>query len=142
MDKWKQAFLNKLGKAQAEWVRAFEDALDNHFAPVYKEYKSFLETNGFKLSIPLREKGRRSFKFELAENAYLLMIFCSASVGEFELECESFVPGQQPTVSRAIARAAELDEKWARQHVQSALDAFVNLLTGQPAQPVEELVAV
>ena len=142
MDEWKRAFLEKLGQAQTQWIGEFENALDTYFVPGFDEYKEFLSDNSFRLSTPLCESGRRSFKFELAENAYLLMIFRSTGVGEFELRCESFVPGNEPVLSKIIARAADMDEEWVTRQVRSALDEFVDLLAGQPVQPVEEPVTV
>jgi hypothetical protein len=130
MDQWKRNFLSKLSQAQSQWSSRFEDALDTHFVPVFDEYKQFLTDNGFRLSTPLNEPGRRSFKFELAENAYLLMIFRSTGVGEFELRCESFVPGSEPALARTTARADELNEEWVTRHTQAALDTFVDSLAG------------
>ena len=94
--------------------------------------------------MPLCEPGRRSFKFELAENAYLLMIFRSSGVGEFELRTESFVPGGEPALNKKLGRVADFTKEWATERVQAALDTFVDLLSGaQQTQPAaEELVGV
>jgi len=142
MDEWKRAFLDKLSRAQTRWVNEFEDALDNRFVPVFNTFKQFLSDNGFRLSTPLRELGRRSFKFELAENAYLLMILRSTGVGEFELRCESFVPGHEPALNKLVTRVADLDTDWAEQHMRTALDTFVSLLVGQQQEEVTEEMAI
>lgn len=141
MDEWKQAFLEKLSRAQRHWTSEFEDALDRHFVPVFEEFKEFLGDNGFRLSTPLREPGRRSFKFELAENAYLLLILRSTGVGEFELRCESFVPGREPALGESVHRVADLNQKWATRQVRAALDTFVDLLAGQPDPAAAEVPA-
>jgi len=140
MDSWKQSFLEKLGKAQSQWVHDFEEALEGKFVPVHQEYEPFLADNGFKLSSPLHEPDRRSYKFELSENAYLLMIFRASGVGEFELRCESFAPGHEPMLTKTVARAGDLDEDWAKRQLQSALDAFVDVLSEDVAEPVAEFV--
>jgi len=143
MDQWKGTFLDKLNQAQAHWVKRFEDALDNNFLPVCDDYKTFLADNGFRFSVPLREPGRRSFKFELAENAYVLMIFRSAGVGEFELHVESFVPGSEPVLTKLTTRVTDLVESWSTQQLRAGLDGFVDLLAGSTkSEPVEELVGV
>ncbi|MGD8450842.1 MAG: hypothetical protein PVJ57_03395 [Phycisphaerae bacterium] len=146
MDGWRESFLDKLNRAQMHWVRQFEEALDKHFVPVFTEFKSFLVDNGFRLSMPLNEQGRRSFKFELAENAYLLLIFRSAGVGEFELRSESFVPGCEPVLSKVVARVADLERTWVTERLQAALGGFVDSLAGvEPPtvpDPIEDVVTV
>jgi hypothetical protein len=89
----------------------------------------------------MRELGRRSYKFELAENVYLLMIFRSLGVGEFEARCESFVPGAEPAFRKSVVRIADVDEDWAREHFQKSLDAFLDLLANETSKQPAELVA-
>lgn len=150
---WKKSFLDKLGQAQSQWIRRFEDSLESAVTPVFDELKTFLAENGFHTSAPLRELGRRSYKFELAENAYLLTIFRSLGVGEFEVRFETFVPGSQPVFRKSVVRITDVDAAWARGQFQSGLDAFVELLAGEkrkeqqgekasPAKSNEELVTV
>jgi hypothetical protein len=142
MDQWKQTFLSKLNQAQSQWIGQFDEALSTHFAPVFEEYRQFLTDNGFRLSVPLRESGRRSFKFELSENAYLLMILRATGVGELELRCESSVPGCDPAQSCSIAAVSEVTAEWVTQKVHGALDTFVDLLNNATPAAAEELVAV
>jgi hypothetical protein len=91
--------------------------------------RTFLADNGFSVSTPLRESGRRSFKFQLAENAYLLVIFRALLVGEYEVRSESFVPGVEPVLKRSSGRLVDVTEEWSSTFFQSSLDEFVNLLT-------------
>ncbi len=142
MDTWKKTFLDKLNRAQGQWVKRFEDAMEEHFVPVFDECRQFLSDNGFRLGIPLREPGRRSYKFELSENAYLLMIFRSLGVGEFELRCESFVPAREPVLDKTVARIADFNAEWATARVHAGLDTFVDLLAGCVPAPVSEEVSV
>lgn len=143
VESWKNDFLDKLGQAKNQWVKQFEDAIKSAVEPAYDNLRSFLADNGFSVSKPMCEEGRHSFKFELAENAYLLMIFRQSGVGEFEVRCETFVPGGDPVLMKAVARLKEVDEEWASQHFQSALDTFVDLLCGRsPADAAEELATV
>ncbi|MGE3181616.1 MAG: hypothetical protein AB7N71_08295 [Phycisphaerae bacterium] len=140
---WKNKFIGKLEQAQNHWLREFESAVDKSVTPAFDEFREFLSTNGFSVSRPLKEEGRRSFKFELAENAYLLVLFRSAGVGEFEIRAESFVPGQEPVLSKAIARVNDLSHDWVIEQFQTALDNFVGLLSGQKFEvESEELIAV
>lgn len=140
---WKKGFLDKLGQAQQQWLREFDNAMDEHVSPAYDEIREFLSNNGFRVSKPLREEGRRSFKFELAENAYVLVLFRAAGVNEFEIRAETFVPAREPVLSKAMARVKDLNIEWAQEQFQTALDNFVGLLSGDELVPEDqELVAV
>lgn len=142
MDAWKRSFLDKLHRAQARCVRQFEAALSDHIEPVVDELAAFLRDNGFRVSSPLQEQGRRSYKFELAENAYLLTIFRFSGVGEFELRSEVFVPGAEPTLTRTNCRIADVDTAWAQRQFREGLDSLVAQLAGEPHERAEELAAV
>lgn len=142
MDAWKRSFLDKLHTAQAKCVKQFEAALRDHVEPVIDELSGFLRDNGFRVSSPLQEQGRRSFKFELAENAYLLTIYRFTGVGEFELRCELFVPGKEPVLQKSVVRVPDVTEAWAQKQFREGLDSFVALLTGDVEEPADELVAV
>jgi hypothetical protein len=142
MDRWKKSFVERLSRAQSQWVARFEKALDEHLAPVLEEYTPFLTDNGFRVSMPLRESSRRSVKFELAENAYVLLVLRSTAVGEFELRRETFVPGAEPQLQRLTGRIGELNRHWFDEQIRTALDAFVDLLAGESPAPVEQLVSV
>lgn len=125
---WQNSFLEKLSQAQSRWLRRFEEVLEDAIAPVFANIKDFLADNGFHVSSPLRELGRRSYKFELAENAYLLVIFRSLGVGEFEARYESFVPGCEPSFKKTIVRVSDVGESWARKYLQTGLDNFIDQL--------------
>ena len=140
---WKKGFLDRLGQAQQLWLKEFEGSLEKFVVPAYEDCREFLGNNGFRVSRPMREEGRRSFKFELAENAYLLVLFRAAGVGEFEIRAECFMPGRDPLLTKAIARVKDLDFNWAAQQFQTALDNFVGLLAGEELSAApEEAVGV
>ncbi|MFO0837247.1 MAG: hypothetical protein U1D55_01880 [Phycisphaerae bacterium] len=138
---WKRQFLDKLSNVQSRWAKRFEETLDATVVPAFSEISPFLRENGFTVSTPMRDEGRRSFKFELIENAYLLMIFRCANVGAFELRCESFVPGAEPRLSKQVCRISEINDEWSRQRFQNSLNAFVELLAGKKENP-EDVVTV
>ena len=143
MDRWKGSFLEKLHKAQAQWAKQFEDTLDQAVVPAFDDLAGFLGDNGFRTSTPLADAGRRSFKFELAENAYLLVIFQSSGVGGFELRWETSMPGAEPILERSVAQVPDIDKGWARDQFQAGLDRFVTLLADKTAaEPCAELTAV
>jgi hypothetical protein len=141
MSEWKQNFSEKLKQVQAHWIQQFDNALDNDVMPAYDDVAAFVRNHDIATSIPMREEGRRSFKFELAENAYLLMIFRSTGIGEFEVRCESFAPGQEPKFAKQKERIADVNEAWAQRRFREALDTFVDHLAGNEV-PVEEEVVI
>ena len=134
MDSWKSQFLDKLRDAQSQCAKQFETALDTFVAPVFDDLSGFLRDNGFQVSNPLNENGRRSFKAELAENAYVLLIFRFAGVGEFEMRTEIFVPGAEPVLERENGRLADIDSDWAQTSFQGCLDRFVDALATQESE--------
>ncbi len=140
MRDWKQSFTEKLGRVQTQWGARLDEALDQHVQPVFEDLTGFLGRHGFTASVPLHEVGRRSFKFELVEDAYVLLIFKSVGLGEFELSCETFVLGTEPKARRVRERIGRLNADWARQEFESTLNAFVELLSGAPVQPEAECV--
>ncbi len=138
MDAWKESFLKKLNHAQSEWNGQFEHAMEKHVDPAFDELRPFLTENGFSVSRPLREQGRRSYKFELAENAYVLVLFRAGGVGEFEVRSEIFVPGKEPQLGKVHARVADITADWAPTQLQKALDQFIESLGGARKQQVDE----
>jgi hypothetical protein len=143
VDNWRRSFLNKLHEAQDKRAGQFEDALDQIVVPVFEDLSGFLRDNEFKVSIPLNEPRRRSFKYELAENAYVLIIFRFSGVDQLELCTETFVPGSEPTLDKSVVRVSDLDSGWAQSLFHNALDRFVERLAGEKApDPSEELATV
>ena len=140
MDGWKKQFIDKLGKAQQSCAQRFEDALDQAFSPLFDDLSTFLRDNGFKVSQPLRENGRRSYKFELAENAYLLVLVRFGGLGDFELRSETFVPGNKPLLRKFVGGMKDLSTPWAEKQFRTALDSFIDQLSGNhsPAASVDE----
>lgn len=142
-DNWKRTFREKLQGALSRCARQFEEALDRAVVPVFDDLAGFLRDNGFDVSTPLSEPGRRSFKCELAENAYVLLIFRFSTVGEFELHTETFVPGAEPILEKSAGRLADIDEDWTRDQLQAGLDRFIDLLAEKTAaEPSEVLTPV
>ncbi len=138
MDAWKQSFVSKLDDARSHWSQHFDNLLESVVAPAFDEFGVFLQNHEFSSSQPMKEPGRRSFKFELSENTYVLLMFRSTGLGSFELRSECFVPGRDSQNDQSDHRVSDLDDGWARGQFQAALDAFVELLSGSQEQSCEE----
>lgn len=148
MADWKSKFSEKLKDVQGRWAKQFDEVLDTKVTPVFDDVAQFVRGHGFKTSVPMSEDGRRSFKFELAENAYLLLIFRAEGVGDFEVSRETFVPGREPRQEVLVERLADITETWSRERFEEALDEFVEQLSHSttsdeaPAEAELEAVAV
>jgi len=142
VNQWKSNFVERLNKAQKQCAKRFESAVDEYVNPAFDELGGFLRDNGFQCSSPLNEPGRRSFKFELAENAYLLMIFRFSGVGEFDVRSEIFVPGCEPVLRKSVGRITDVDGAWSEKLFQESLDSFVRMLSGESAAPLEAELAL
>jgi hypothetical protein len=143
MDGWKNNFVEKLTSVQSQFSKSFEQLMEVHAGKAFEELSSFLRDNGFRCSVPQREQGRRSFKFELAENAYFLALFRFHGIGEFELRAELFAPGSEPQMKKSIVRMDDVDAAWFEKTFRDGLDWFVERLSGKPApKPREEFVEV
>lgn len=140
LEQWKRSFAERLGNVQAQWVGRFRETLDTVVGPVFDDLAVFLRSNGFAATAPLREDGRRSFKFELAEDAYVLLLFKSTGVGEFELSTETFAPGCEPRVTRRKERLGQVSAAWTQREFQTTLNAFLDLLGGGRAPAEAEFV--
>ena len=138
MEEWKKTFVEKLHTAQEKCAQQFEKTLERAVLPVFEQMRSFLRDNDFDVSTPMSERGRRSFKFELAENAYLLVIFRFTGVDEFELRNETFVPGREPILEKFSGRVADIDRDWTENLFEAGLDRFVERLGEAGAEKREE----
>lgn len=129
---WKRNFVERLDEARQGWVNQFDDVLDKQIGSVFQDLAGFVGNHGFKVSTPMQERGRRSFKFELAENAYVLLIFRSTGIGEFEVRLECFAPAAEPILEKSIERLSDADRAWAENRFQNALDLFIRKLSAAP----------
>lgn len=141
MRNWKQNFVDKLNDVKGKWSRQFDQALDDSVMTVFDDMATFVRNHGIATSIPLRDEGRRSFKFELNENAYLLIIFRSAALGEFEFRREIVTPGSEPQFTKSNERLSDVSEKWTRTRFEAALDEFIDQLNRAEVQNLETVAA-
>ncbi len=141
VDQWQQNIAEKLGRLQSVWASQFDTAMESSVLPVFQSLAGFLRENGFATAVPLRDDGRCSLKFELAEDAYLLMFFRSTGLGAFEMRCEAVIPGREPQSQSNTERVTQVNEVWARQEIQAALSTFVDRLSAAYASPTTTKIA-
>ena len=127
-NQWRQTFANRLDGLRSQWVDDFKRRLDSEVEPAFDELAGFVREHGFQTSSPLNQPERRSFKFELNENAFVLLTLSHESMGDVSLRCEYFAPGAQPGDLVHRAPLQDVDRDWATSRFQEALDAFVTAM--------------
>lgn len=125
---WRQSFTRKLEGLRSQWIKNFEEHMRDDVGPAFDEIASFVGEHGFRASSPLVQPDRRSFKFEMTENAYVLMTIRHNSVEEVVVKCEYFAPGADPGEYEVRAGLHEVNRGWAKERFQEALDTFVDAL--------------
>lgn len=130
MDEWRHGFASKIGALQEQWAERFTTLIEGTAEPVFREFADFLKQWNFHISMPRAESTMHSFKFELVEDAYVLIFFRSKGIDAVECEYESSVRGMGATRGERTERAGhEADRKWVEGCFQRALDDFVAKLT-------------
>lgn len=124
--RWQNGFLKRLEELRGDWVKNFEGAISASVEPAFEEVSAFVSKHGFRGVAPLRQSDRRSFKFELAENAYVLVTFRHEGIDDLLATCEYFVPGAQPGCYETRVACADVNREWAVLQFQDALDALVS----------------
>ncbi len=142
---WRDGFVHKLDGLRSQWVDDFKHRVGNEVVPAFDEIATFVAEHGFRASSPVAQPDRQSFKFELAENAYVLMTLSHKSIDEVEMRYEYFTPGAAPGDLERSVQVQDVNRGWATAWFQEALDALVGNLTGEDKAdgPVDlELLAV
>ena len=131
MTDWQKRFSQKLELARSASSEQFEVVADQTLVPAFETFQKFTAQQGVAASAPLVNLGARTFKFALAENAYLLMTFRLSGLDYCELYGEFVIPGRGklPPVHQHI-ELAEVNGAWARRAFEESLDHFVDALVG------------
>lgn len=145
-NQWRDKFVHRLDGLRSQWVDDFKRRLDSEVEPAFDELAGFVGEYGFRTSSPLNQPECRSFKFELNENAFVLLTLSHESMGDVSLRCEYFAPGIQPGDLVHRAQLQDVNRDWATSRFQEALDAFVGAMEtggGKPEASFEQdLVSV
>ena len=101
-NQWRDGFVHKLDGLRSRWVGDFKSRVSSEVVPAFDEISSFVAEHGFRASSPVVQPDRQSFKFEMAENAFVLLTLSHESIGDVLLRCEYFAPGAQPGEHGAV----------------------------------------
>jgi hypothetical protein len=126
MNDWQSLFLQKLAAAKKQWLHRFQKFAADCLEPLFEEFERFASAQGFSVQASPCEPGTRLYKFGLTENGYLLLTFHMRGLHVVAARTEVFVPGQETAKPEDRQRElSDIDELWARQCFESALDSFV-----------------
>ena len=142
MNKWQQGFATKIEGLREQWCRQFDVLATETLEPVFSEFGEFVRQWDFQASAPQTQSAVRTFKFALAEDAYVLVFFRSKGLDAVQWLYEYVVPGQGTGKSRVSETVApDVSRGWAEDCFQTALEDFGAKLAGaerarEPAEPV------
>jgi hypothetical protein len=129
MNDWQKQFKKKLDRVRSAAQERFEQFACEVLSSTFDRVNTFTGEMGVHGSAPLARQGMRTFKFELTENAYVLMTFRATGLDQCEVESEFVVPHAEhlPACESRVA-LLDADEQWARDVFQNALDHFADAL--------------
>lgn len=124
--KWQQEFTSKVNALREGWTSQFEAIGDAQVGPVYQAFSDFARRCELKSSAVPDQQGLRSYKFELCEDAYVMLYFRPRGVDQVECDYECFLPGVgRVSGIKSSAAAANLQKEWVDSCFRMALDDLV-----------------
>lgn len=131
MSNWQAQFARKIDTLKDAALSGFNAMADQALTPVFEEFQAFTDKQGMKSSAPLSQPGVLTFKFQVSENAYVLMAFRQSGIEQCEALAEFAVPQRNkvPQLQRRVD-LADADAGWIRRFFEETLDRFVDVLAG------------
>ena len=130
MNEWQQSFAGKIEALRETWAQRFDTMAKETLEPTFEEFTEFVQQWNIQSNIPRAQNSMRSFKFILAEDAYVLIFFRGKGVDAVECQYGCAIPGQGTSEGpRSDTMVCNVDRKWAENCFKTALDAFVTKLT-------------
>ena len=129
MSGWREEFVERIAVVRQGVLDLFEHFAGETLTPVFDELRSFTADHGLRGSAPVSKADFRTFKFSVAENAYVLITFRPRGLDRIEVFSEFTVP-HRPKVS-PLYDSTELIEAgrvWAQRSFEQALDRFAEVM--------------
>ncbi len=129
MTEWQTKFVRKMETVRKTASDYFEQVAEQTLMPTYEELREFTGQQGLQSTAPLSNKGARTFKFTLSENAYVLLTFHLDGLQHCKFLGEFCVPnlGKLPPASERLV-LGDLDGPQAHRVFEHALDRFLDAL--------------
>jgi len=144
MNTWQERFAQKLDNVREAADDFFQRFCGETLDVVFEEFCDFTSQRGLAGSAPLSKASVRTFKFEMSENAYVLITFRSCDLEHCEVMSELSIPRHEKiSPAKNRVEVGDADNSWARRMFEEALDAFADALTAsytKLANPSAEMI--
>ena len=126
MNDWEKDFSKRMESLHAQSTNCLERFLQEDLQGAYAAVSNFLSQWKFQNSMPQSQAGRRSFKFALTEDAYVIVTFRLDGLDVLECESEYSLPaiGRVPG-TRWASSLRKVDRQWGDACFQKALDGLL-----------------
>lgn len=125
MNDWRKRFAEKMEFVREVALARFDEFASKTLGPLYEEFSAFTGEHGVKAANPLANGEARTYRFSVAENAYVLLTFRSAGVERCELLSEFSVPNREkPAPVKSSVNLLDADDVWARRAFEESLERF------------------
>lgn len=126
MTEWEKEFSKKMESLHEQSTTSLERFLQEDLQTAYTALSSFLSQWKFQASTPQVQAGRRSFKFALTEDAYVIVTFRLEGVDSLECESEYGLPATgRVSGTRHNSSLRKVDRQWGEACFQKALDGLL-----------------
>ncbi len=126
MNDWEKEFSRRMESLREQSTDCLERFLQADLQNAFGTFGNFLSQWRFQNSTPQTQPGRRSFKFALTEEAYVLVTFRLEGIDTLECEWEYGIPAVgRVTGARAFCSLRKVDRQWGETCFQKALDGLL-----------------
>jgi len=129
MSGWREEFVERIAVVRRGVLDLFERFAGETLTAVFEEIRSFTADHGLRGSAPVSKAGLRTFKFSVADNAYVLITFRPRGLDRIEVFSEFTVPNR-PKVSPLYdsTELIEAGQAWAQRSFEQSLDRFAEVM--------------
>ena len=125
MNDWERDFSKRMESLREQSTDCLERFLEADLQAAFEGLSSFLSQWKFQTSTPQTQPGRRSFKFALTEDAYVLVAFRLEGIDSIECEWEYGLPVVGRVAGlRCSSSLRKVDRQWGESCFQKALDGL------------------
>jgi hypothetical protein len=127
MNEWQERFANKMNLIREQSAEQFKRYSQDVLTPVFQNLAEFVAQWDMQATSPQDQSDRRTFKFALAEDSYVLVGFRLHGLETVECGYECWIPsvGRQTGGNTHIG-LDEADRAWAESCFQACLDHLAN----------------
>ena len=126
MNRWQEQFAQQMDALCAQSSTWFDRFADDVLEPTLESMTGFLDRWNYEITLPPCEPGRRTFRFGLTEDGYMLLWFRLEGFDTLQCEYEYSLPGVGRVQGvRTTAGLRSADSDWVDSCFQMALGAFV-----------------